>query len=72
MKQELDVHSIEYNLVEILDVAESNDDYVAPRSYLSELTQNRLVELEELGYVTFYYNGVYVGVTKKGKELLGK
>ena len=76
MKQtQLDVTSVVWYLTEILDVAQSNDDVICPRSYLSDGTRYRLDELEATGYVIFYSNPVtqqrnFVGLTTKGEELL--
>lgn len=72
MKQTaLDVNSVEWMLTEILDIAESNDDVICPRSHLSDGTRYRLDELEAEGYVIFYYGQDYVGLTDKAEELLG-
>ncbi len=59
-----------YSTTEILDVAESNDDVICPRSYLSDGTLCRLDELEAEGYVIFYYNKDYVGLTDKGENVV--
>jgi len=66
----LDVASVEWMLSEILDMAESNDDVICPRSNLSDGTRYRLDELEATGYVIFYSDQEYVGLTDKGEELL--
>lgn len=57
-------------LTEILDIAESNDDAICPRSFLSDGTRYRLSELEAEGYVIFHYGQDYVGLTKKGEAFL--
>jgi len=67
---QLDVNSVEWMLTEILDIAESNDDVITPRSYLSDGTRYRLDELEAQGYVIFYSNRDYVGLTDKGEAFL--
>lgn len=69
-RTELDITSVEWMLTEILDVAESNDDVICPRSYLSDGTLCRLDELEAEGYVIFYYNKDYVGLTDKGENVV--
>ena len=71
MKQtELDVISVEWMLTEILDITEFNDDVITPRSSLSDGTRYRLDELEAMGYVIFYFNQEYVGLTDKVEALL--